>query len=90
MNREGAWRRQRLDSAPFPAVCVPCIIQAAIIGPLVRLRDTLSPPRDNAIASARNESGRIRDGESDGEQVRRGKVIGVRSVRLATGAARPV
>lgn len=75
---------------PSPPCASPVLFRPPLLDPLVRLRDTLSPPRDNAIASARNESGRIRDGESDGEQVRWNKVIGARSVRLATGATRPV
>lgn len=75
---------------PSPPCASPVLFRPPLLDPLVRLRDTLSPPRDNAIASARNESGRIRDGECDGEKARWRKVIGVRSVRLATGAARPV
>jgi len=42
----------------FLALSVPVLFKSPLLDPLVRLCDTLSPPRDDAIASARNESGR--------------------------------
>lgn len=43
---------------PSPPCASPVLFRLPLLDPLVRLRDTLSPPRDNAIASARNESSR--------------------------------
>ena len=45
MNREGAWRRQRLDSVhPSPPCASPVLFRLPLLDPLVRLSDTALAP----------------------------------------------